>query len=193
MYDTAVILSRNREHDGSLGKEFRDRLDYGINEYFSGLVSSLTMSGNHGRGDEHLKTSQGEDMRDYALKNGVPIGHIFVEPNSVDTVGQAVFTLRDIILPNSIQGVIVVTSDYHLTRVATIFDFVYGDEIRKLYASVATDLIKNTEIRSAQEKSLCAFLKTFEGVERGNLEAIKERLFERHPLYIGKREEFVGN
>jgi len=44
----------------------------------------------------------------------------------------------------------------------------------------------------SEEKNIRAFSKTFEGVERGNLEAIQERLFERHPLYVGKRKEFGG-
>ncbi|MEK6951743.1 MAG: YdcF family protein [Nanoarchaeota archaeon] len=192
MYDTLIVLSQNRNHDGSLGWELTSRVDYGIGEYILGRVSSLTMSGHYGRQDAHLPTSQAEDMRNYAIEKGVPMGSIFLESTSIDTGGQAVFTMRDIIVPNNIGRAIIVTSDYHLTRTAAIFDFVFGDNIERLYASVTTALIKDPEIRMAQERSLVAFLRTFEGVERGNLEAIQERLFERHPLYIGKREEFGG-
>ncbi len=192
MYDTAVILSMDREFDGSLGEEFRARIDLGIEYYRTGFVSSLTMCGNHGRTDAHLTTSHAEDMRNYAIKKGIPKKDIFIENNSLDTVGQAVFTNENVINQNNMNSIIIISSDYHISRVIAIFDFVLVGKIKKLYSSVGTKFISDPKICDSEEKNLRSFYKTFEGVERGNLGAIKERLFERHPLYIGKREEFGG-
>ncbi|MEK6935116.1 MAG: YdcF family protein [Nanoarchaeota archaeon] len=192
MIDTAIILSYNREPDGSFGEEYRSLLDFGINLYFSKIVSSLTMSGKHGNKEGEFDTTQAEDMKDYAVEMGVPEKDVFVEDNSIDTVGQAVFSYRDIVTHSKIKSAIIVVFDYHLTRAAAIFDFVFGDKIRKTYAPIPTELIRNPDIRAAQEESLVAFLGTFDGVERGNLEAIQDRLFEKHRLYVGKREEFGG-
>ena len=192
MYDTAVILSMDREFDGSLGPEFIARIDLGIEYYKAGFVSSLTMCGNHGRTDAHLTASHADDMRSYAIKKGIPKKDIFIEHNSLDTVGQAVFTNERVINPNDMGSVIIISSDYHIARVIIIFDFVLGDKIRKIYSSIGTKLISDSKICDSEEKNIRAFSKTFEGVERGNLEAIQERLFERHPLYVGKRKEFGG-
>jgi len=184
MYDTIVILSQDRESASSLGWELKDRVDFGVRDYESGLARCLTMTGNHGKHDEGFPGTHAEAMRNYAMGKCVPGEQILLEEQALDTVGQAIFTKRKIIMPNEMNNVLVVSSDYHLTRVAAIFDFVFGKRIRVVYGSVHTSMIKDKKITDAQNLSLEAFFCTFEGVERGNQEAIEERLFSKHRLYM---------
>lgn len=183
-FDSVIVLSKDREPDGSLGEEFRARIDYGVDEYFNNSTRSLIMSGNHGLRERPFDSSHAEDMRDYAIKKGVAVKDIFLESESLDTVGQAVFTRRKIVVPENMNHLLVVSSNYHLGRVGIIFDFVFGNNGRLRYSSAYSSQI-DPEILERERRGIDAFLSTFEGVERGNLEAIEERLISRHPLYKG--------
>lgn len=120
-------------------------------------------------------------MRNYAIDSKIPQNSILVEEDSLDTVGQAIFTKRNLIIPKNIEEFTVISHDYHGERVKLIFDFVYGNEFNPEYFFVPSSV--SDSIRDHEKNSIQAFLKTFKGVSPGNLQDILMALVKRHPFY----------
>lgn len=76
---------------------------------------------------------------EYLIKLGIPADHIYKEWSSYDTIANGFFAFSNFIIPINIKKIMVVTSDFHLTRARIIFDwfnsFGYGIDIHYLGAS----------------------------------------------------------
>lgn len=105
------------------------------------------------------------------------------DTNSRDTVGDAMFSKSNLVLPNKIERLDVVTSLFHAPRAEEIFRFVYGDALE---VEILTDRDQGThEQREHELKSLKKFKASFSGVKAGDDKAIREFLIANHPLYQG--------
>ena len=105
------------------------------------------------------------------------------DTNSKDTVGDAFFSKSNLVLPNSVERLYVVTSLFHATRAEKIFRLVFG---QALELEFFTDHDRGTlEQREHEIKSLEKFKDSFSGVSDGDDEAIKELMIANHPLYEG--------
>ena len=105
------------------------------------------------------------------------------DTNSKDTVGDAFFSKSNLVLPNSVERLYVVTSLFHATRAEKIFRFVFSQAFELEFF---TDHDRGTlEQREHELKSLEIFKDSFSGVSAGDDEAIKELLIANHPLYEG--------
>jgi hypothetical protein len=113
---------------------------------------------------------------------GIPKSKIISETTSRDTVGDAVFTKRNLANPRNWQSIIVVTSAYHTDRTREIFSFIYGRPIDVV--SAASD--DTLSLRASEAKSSEVFRGTFSGVMPGDDAAIFDRLTSSHPFYNGK-------
>ena len=180
VYPTSIVLSHRINPDNSLSEQTKKRVDKGIELYYGKEVDTMTFSG--GYADKEATMTHADAMSLYALQQGMSQNDLFLEEKSLDTVGQAIFSKRDIIIPQNWERLTVVSHDYHLPRVRTIFGFVYGRDFDIHYVGVP-DLQKDCQSIESERKSLEAFLKTFEGVKSGNDEQILNALIERHPLY----------
>jgi uncharacterized SAM-binding protein YcdF (DUF218 family) len=98
-------------------------------------------------------------------------------------VGDAYFTKISVAVPLNIKTIIIITSAYHVERAREIFDFIYGDDAFIEVVGVNVSTVEDTFRR--ERASLDAFRATFTGVERGNNNAILQRMRERHPYYNG--------
>ncbi len=182
-YQTAIVISSHVDESGELDTLTTNRVEKGMDLYRRSRALSLTFSGGHAY---ESPCAHAEAMERYALENhpqDINRESIFLEPSSLDTVGQAVFTRRDIIKPHGFESIAVVTCEYQMPRVKTIFDFVYGEHVDLTYFESPNEPGLVEWMNEAEDDSLEAFRRTFDGVEPGNLDAIVERLFERHPLY----------
>lgn len=182
-YQTAIVISSHVDESGGLDTLTTNRVEKGMDLYKKSKTLSLTFSGGHAY---ESPCAHAEAMQDYVLRehsSDIRRQSIFLEPNSLDTVGQAIFTKRDIILPHGFKDIAVVTCEYQMPRVRTIFDFIYGSEFNLTYFESPNEDGLVEWMSDAEDDSLEAFRRTFEGVELGNTEAILQRLFERHPLY----------
>ncbi|MBI5398273.1 YdcF family protein [Candidatus Woesearchaeota archaeon] len=181
-YSTSIALSCDMNADGSLSEKSKQRTDRGVELYIHGAVQTITLSG--GRAQRDLQHTHAHLMKQYAKSVGIEERVILTEETSLDTVGQAVFTKRDIILPRNWERFIVVSHSSHIDRVQMIFGFVYGRDFDILYEAV-DDRASDPEVILHEWRSFEAFLETFDGVKPGDNEAIIARLFELHPLYNG--------
>lgn len=105
------------------------------------------------------------------------------DTNSRDTVGDAYFSKSNLVLPNGVERLDVVTSLFHVRRAEEIFRFVFGEALELEFV---TDQDGGTlEQREHELKSLKKFKESFSGVKAGSDEAIRESLIANHPLYEG--------
>ena len=105
--------------------------------------------------------------------------------SSRDTVGDAYFTKVNLVVPRFWKKVLVVTSDYHVSRTQEIFSFIYGVDVDVMVYG-APMVALNDDVERGELTSLKAFRDTFSGVLSGDDAAILMRLRERHPFYNGK-------
>lgn len=183
---TAIVLSYESKRDGSLKDQGAERVARSAQLYKKGQVEKIVMTGgwrldlnNKSDAPTHAKV-----MAAYAVSLGVSPEDIFQEEQSVDTVGQLILTKRDILVPENLQDIIIVTHKYHLPRVSKIAKVVFGPEYAVSYEGIEKKLLA-PGVRDNERRSLQAFFRTFEGVASGDTGGLVDRLYEAHPLYAG--------
>ncbi len=191
-YDTIVPLCHWLNPDGSLTDEFRGRMDTAIGLYFEGRGKTFTANGKYGPRHPDTSVTLTEAMKKHAIERGVNPADIFKDEESLDTVGNAYFVKRDVVIPNGWKSLAVVSSDYHMLRAETIFDLIFGPEYTIDYVGVATPLGSDFDTLMHELDSLGKFLETFHGVEPGDDKVIGERLFSKHPLYRPRTDDDAG-
>ncbi len=194
-YDTAIVLSHHLDKNGAMTVQTKERLDLGIRHYHSypgleGRCRTLTLSG--GAADVWTPTTHAGVMKSYALGQRVLEEHLLTEEKSLDTLGQAVFTKRNVVLPHGFGTLLVISHAYHINRVRTIFDAVYGKQFEIHYEGIADtqsndrdiiSIIGRNRLSRGETEGLIIFQTMFEGIEPGSDDAFLERMMQRHPLY----------
>lgn len=178
MHDAIIVLANLMDPGGNLNGETLARLSKAFDLLKAGEASLVATCGWAYRDDSDICIA--DAMATHAeLVMGIPKSKIISETTSRDTVGDAVFTKRNLANPRNWQSVIVVTSAYHADRTREIFSFVYGRMIDVV--SAASD--DTPSLRASEAKSIGAFRATFSGVMPGDDAAIFERLTSSHPFY----------
>lgn len=179
--DCIIVLANHMDKEGNLNSESLSRIELARDFYLKNPSATLITSGWNYRKDSSLFIS--DVMKDYAIKLGIPSDKIITERNSRDTVGDAFFTKRNILVSQKWKNIIVVTSDYHVDRASIIFKFIYGHEyVIKVVGSSGFDTAKK---QVAEKKSLEAFKKTFKNINVGDDRNIYIKLSTLHPFYNG--------
>lgn len=181
MYDAIIVLANLMDPSGHLNDETLARLSTAVDLLEAGQAPLLVPCGWAYRDDSDICIA--DAMATHAqIVMGIPKSKIITETTSRDTVGDAVFTKRNLANPRNWQSVIVVTSAYHAGRAQEIFSFVYGQPINVV--SAASD--DTPALRASEAKSSAAFRATFSGVMPGDDAAIFGRLKSDHPFYNGE-------
>ncbi len=120
--DCILILGCGVMEDGTPSHMLRDRLDRGIELYFSGVAPKLIMSGDHGT----TEYDEVNVMKQYAIDKGVPSEDVFMDHAGFSTY-ESIYRAKDIF---GVKSMFIVTQEYHLYRalyLASCFDMeVYG-------------------------------------------------------------------
>ncbi len=179
--DCIVVLGGGFSN-GSIGGETKKRVEAGVNFYEQGFSNKILVSG--GFTVDSLKKSEAGEMRNYAVELGVNPRDIFVEEESLDTIGNAVFS-KKVIVKNKFKNILLVTSDYHLERALFIFHYVYGDTFRILGFDVSSSFVRKFVLQheKKEQQYLLETQTLFSGIRRGNDNSILKRLKEIHPYY----------
>lgn len=181
-YDAVVVLANLMDADGTLNDETRARVDLGIEAMKTARAPLLVMCGWAYRDDSDICIA--DAMRRYAIEYAnLDASRIIAETTSRDTVGDAVFTRRNLATTFGGPRILVSTSRYHAARTLEIFAFVYGPTFH--IDVVGAGAPPSAEQLTSEARSLDAFRTTFSGVAAGDADAIFERLRERHPFYNG--------
>lgn len=106
--ETAVILGAGLYENGNLSPLFRDRVDKAVELYNAGKVSKILASGDNST----VAHNEVEPVRDYLIAHGVSAENIFLDHAGFDTYS-TMYRARDIF---EVNGIIVVTQEFHLPR-----------------------------------------------------------------------------
>jgi uncharacterized SAM-binding protein YcdF (DUF218 family) len=120
-------------------------------------------------------------MYEHGIIGGVLKAAMWPEIRSLNTVGNAVYTKVDVLIPNSWRNIAVVTSDWHMDRTLSIFNHVLGNDYTITgipTPSAASPIRKATEWMSGR-----ATREVVRGTKRGDHGAIGERMHRITPGY----------
>jgi uncharacterized SAM-binding protein YcdF (DUF218 family) len=187
-FDVVIVLANEMDANGVLNEESIARVKKAVEVYKKCNVSYLVTCGWAYRSDSKIRI--GDALKNYAVINcGIFPENVLVEGFSRDTVGDAFFTKKNLILPFSWKQICIVTSDYHVARTEKIFKFIFGGKY-----TVNVQGAKSTPSLHALEnekKSIVAFKKTFTGIKPGDDFAIHARMRSEHPYYNGQEYERI--
>ena len=86
----------------------RERLDFGIDVYFTGCTDRILMTGDHAR-EEYDEVNI---MKDCAIEAGVPADNVFMDHAGLSTY-ESMYRARDVF---QVEKMVIVTQKYHLYR-----------------------------------------------------------------------------
>ena len=189
-YDSIVTLGGGLNLGNTLPVNVVKRLDTAIAAWAYEHSESITISGGHNfMLNNPPIVSEASVMEDYIwmrmkgreLDNR--IDSVFTEEKSLDTIGNALFTKTDLVLPNNWERLMLVTSRTHLSRAWPIFEHVMGPDI-KVVGVPAPEVIDN-KLKRLVERSAGALImrEVLRGTKPGDHQAIEERLFNLVPGY----------
>lgn len=109
--DAAVVMGatvfRNRP-----SPVFRERINHAINLYRQGTVQYLIFTGGLAGNDE---LAESEAAREYAIAQGIPLEHIYIETESYNSCLNLI-EARRIMKENDIDRVLIVSDPLHMRR-----------------------------------------------------------------------------
>lgn len=109
-YDCIMVLGAGVRPDGSPSPMLQERLDRGIELYWAGVAPKILMSGDNQSDRETY--NEVENMRRYAIAQGVPSADIFCDHAGICTYDSA-YRLFHVF---GAQRAVVVSQQYHLYR-----------------------------------------------------------------------------
>ena len=180
-----IILSHLKDANGELDDETLARIELGVELFRSKEFDFIVTSGWDYQDDSDLKI--GEVVADNLRKRYlIDKSKILVDVCSRDTVGDAFFLRKNVILPYDIGSITLVTSSYHVRRADEVFKKFFSPSVSVITVG-ANFALDNLEERLAnEENSYRAFLYTFDNVDFSNDTAVLDVLSIRHPFYNGE-------
>ena len=180
--DCIIVLPHKIEKPGTLSLQTQSRLELALSHYQRVEGVPIVLSGSEFVQEVDVQIAL--LMRDFLIERGVPKYHLYEEINSRDTVGDALFTMRHIVSLQDWKKILVVTSDYHVKRASTIFQFIFGDPYHLEFSGCGG--FGRPDIELAEQSSMHAFKETFSDCLPGDTDGIFKMLINRHPYYNGQ-------
>jgi len=178
--DAIIVLANEMDERGNLNPESKARAIAAVEIFNSKKISQIVTCGWAYRRDSEINIA--DAFKAYMVNDlGVDPNKIISEVNSRDTVGDAFFTKTKIAIPFGWKNIIVVTSNYHLSRTREIFNFIYGPSF--LLDFFCAEVEASSSLMKFEEISLLAFRKTFFGVNSGDDHEILATLQKFHLFY----------
>lgn len=183
--DAIIVLANLMDAQGNLNGESRARLELAVKLLRENESSGLITTGWDYRADSSIKIA--DAFKKTAVEEfGVDENRIVADTNSRDTVGDAVFTKKNVVEGADVKNVTVISTAYHIERVKEVFGFVFGPDYEITYLASEGD--GDEKVAISEQASLAAFRRTFDGIRPGDTAAIFERLLSDHPFYNGKSD-----
>jgi uncharacterized SAM-binding protein YcdF (DUF218 family) len=140
--------------------------------------AAIICSGSHGVGRKPRR-SEAASMADLIAAKGIDRGRIFLEDQSRDTIGNAVFVAERYLSTIPPRRVYVVTSPFHLERSVETFRLVLGSawDIEGVASAPAPD---DAERAKHERRFLEQTREFLAGISPGEVSRISAKLRERH-------------
>lgn len=117
-----IVLGGGLTRTGTVPLEVKKRIDCALPYLEHKDISKLICSGGYTR--EGVHTSEAAAMKKYAVKRGADESRIVLEENSLETIGNALFTRA--MIPSGVK-VVIFTSKSHMKRALMIFRNFFSD------------------------------------------------------------------
>ena len=183
-----IVVLGNRLKSENIHSELKGRMEVALSlrqqllDNKKEIKIFMILSG--GVSNQDVPLSEAEVMRRYCIANGVPDDEAILEPRSLDTVGNALFTRRIVDSIKSVEAIYVVSSCYHTERIKYIFGMCYGDEYNLNFDHC--HFSENPKPPEKERASLARARDFFAEIRPGDADAIEEKLFAEHDLYKTK-------
>jgi uncharacterized SAM-binding protein YcdF (DUF218 family) len=115
-FDAIIVLGTPADSDGNPTPEQLARVTEAVNEYKRGAAPRLILTG----GAAHNHFVEARVMARTAEAQGIPVSAIFVEPQAMDTIQNACYSVR-IMKAHGWHSAEVVSTAFHLPRAELIF------------------------------------------------------------------------
>lgn len=116
-FDAIIVLGSPADSDGNPTPEQLARVTEGVNEYKRGTAPRLILTGGAARN----RFVEARVMARTAEAQGIPPSSIFVEPQAIDTLQNACYSVR-LMEAHGWHSAVVVSTAYHLPRASLIFN-----------------------------------------------------------------------
>lgn len=116
-FDAIIVLGSPADGDGHPTPLLLSRVTEGVNEYERGVAPRLIFTG----GPTRAQFAEAEVMARTARAEGIPESAIFIEPQAMNTIQNACYSVR-IMKNHGWHSAEIVSTAQHLPRAAMIFD-----------------------------------------------------------------------
>jgi uncharacterized SAM-binding protein YcdF (DUF218 family) len=116
-FDAIIVLGTPADADGNPTPDQLGRVTEAVHEYERGVAPRLILSG----GAAYNRFVEARVMSRVAQAEGIPASSIFVEPDSMDTIENACYSMR-IMKAHGWRSAEVVSTATHLPRAGLIFN-----------------------------------------------------------------------
>ncbi|WP_224448724.1 YdcF family protein [Haloprofundus salilacus] len=174
-----VVLGHELQSE-EIHPQLQARLDAGLEAFSNTDASYLLLSG--GQVNPCVDKTECEVMDAYARSQGVNPAYIVTDHCALDTIGNGYFArVRIDELDHQVETLYLVTSRYHAERAKYIFEQCFDDSVT-IDLSYCVD--SHLEIHPIRQQTKLEQVRTFfDQVPIGDIEAIRQRLNEKHDLY----------
>lgn len=142
-YDVIIVLAGGIKEDGTLPKSVIERI-YKAQELFKRKYAPrILMSGRWSRyWEKHgpPPITEAESMKRFAHSIGIPKKAIFKEEKSYDTRSNAHYCKNVFLEKYAWKKIVVVTSDFHISRAQHIFDTQLDQNYKSIYVAAKAPL-----------------------------------------------------
>lgn len=191
-YEAIIVLGAGMNPDGSLPLIPRRRVERAVELFHQNQARTIVMSGRWSMlAASPPPSTEAAAMRQYALTLDSTVAtSILTEDESLDTLGNAYFVYKNFVRTRSWKRVLVVTSEFQITRCKYIFTKVLGDTCEVDF-SQADSQFTPAELSSklASEQKILDLLKSLlDPLANGDLDGIRSVMnlfpgYSEHPRY----------
>jgi len=191
VYDALVVHGAGLTPQEELTEKAAQRMDTAISAWQDGIAPNMVVSGGYSfMLDTPPSVSEASVMSRYAVNGGVSEENIYIEDESLDTIGNALFTKTRIVVPNGWENLMVVTSESHLPRTLRIFRHVMGDDFNVQGIPAPEHVTSKEKVYELIGATMMR--EVLRGTKPGDDGAIKDRLFNLVPGYAGSTKAHLA-
>jgi vancomycin permeability regulator SanA len=136
--DAIFVLAGGLDHKGQVHEFVKERLDLAISIYctLNKNIKIICLGGGTYHKPPFLNKSsyvihESSSCSEYLITKGVDPHNIYKEYSSYDTVANGFYAYLNFILPMGLQNILIITSEFHIQRSRTIFDWILGFDANK--------------------------------------------------------------
>jgi len=186
MVDIIAVLGYELTRNFELKDIARYRVEKAISLFNKKEAPRIVFCGSHSFWNEdNPKRTEARAMAEYAISLGLPKTNALLEEHSKDSVGNAYFLRKNYLDRKGWKSLIVVTSDFHVPKTKYVFKKVLGEGYSYKVVSAQSGLSEHelAVLTKREHKVIGWFKHHFKDVFDGDMNAIKNYLYNHHPGY----------